>query len=604
MNQTPNTLPRWDMQSVYPDLDSPEFEAGFQASLKAIEQLGALFDEHAILLHDIPLAINTNTIKACEIALEKLNTTGTQIHTLHAYISSFITTNSRNTTAQTRLSQLQQHLVRLSQLQTRFTAWIGSLEDIEALIAASPIAQQHAFALRKASTEAHHLMSPAEETLASELRLTGGSAWAKLYNNFASQIMVDVELNEEMTHLPMTAVRNLAFDADRDVRKAGYEAEIAAWEANALPIAAAMNSLKGEMLTLSKKRGWEDPLDVALFNNAIDHETLDVMMHTAQKFFPDFRRYLKAKARALGVPVLAWYDIFAPVGKSEKQWTFNEARDFVIEQFGTYSDKLANMAKRAFEEHWIDAEPRNGKRGGAFCMWLRKEESRILANYQPAYGGMGTLAHELGHAYHNFVRAPRTYIQRQTPMTLAETASTFCETIVREAALARADHQEKLTILEASLQDSLQIIVDITSRFLFESEVFKKRKEQELSAETFNALMLEAQRATYADGLDQEQLHPYMWAVKPHYYDSTFYNFPYMFGLLFSLGLYTRYRDNPTTFKRGYDTLLSSTGMANATELAARFDFDLHAADFWRGSLDLIRTDIDRFEALINEAEA
>jgi len=289
------------------------------------------------------------------------------------------------------------------------------------------------------------------------------------------------------------------------------------------------------------------------------------------------------------------------VGKSAKAWSFEEADRFIIKQFGTFSPKLKDLAERAFSERWIDAEPRPGKVDGAFCTWVRKDESRILANYKAAYNGMSTLAHELGHAYHNLNLASRTVLQRQTPMTLAETASIFCQTIVRQAALEKADIQEQISILEASLQGACQVVVDITSRFLFEQNVFEKRKQRELSAAELKRLLWDAQGQTYGDGLDPDTYHPYMWAVKSHYYSTgrSFYNYPYMFGLLFGLGLYARYQDDPQGFKAGYDDLLSSTGMGSAAELAARFGIDIQTPDFWRSSLDVVRSDIDRFESLI-----
>jgi oligoendopeptidase F len=234
-------------------------------------------------------------------------------------------------------------------------------------------------------------------------------------------------------------------------------------------------------------------------------------------------------------------------------------------------------------------------------MPLRHDESRVFANFKPSFAGMSTLAHELGHGYHNTNLAQRTMLQRQTPMTLAETASIFCETIVRNAALTSADHDEQLEILEASLQGSCQVVVDITSRFLFERRVFEARRERELSVDELNELMLAAQRETYGEGLDEGVLHPYMWAVKGHYYSvgRSFYNFPYMFGLLFGLGLYARYQQNPDEFTRGYDNLLSSTGMADAAELAARFGIDTRTPDFWRASLAVVKADVDRFEELV-----
>jgi oligoendopeptidase F len=226
-----------------------------------------------------------------------------------------------------------------------------------------------------------------------------------------------------------------------------------------------------------------------------------------------------------------------------------------------------------------------------------------MANYKSAFGGVSTLAHELGHGYHNFNLAGRTMLQRATPAALAETASTFCETIIRQAALQTVGPQEQIAILEASLQGSTQVVVDITSRLLFEQRVFEARRKRELSIEELNDLMLEAQRETYSDGLDGSALHPYMWAVKQHYYSSglSFYNYPYMFGLLFGLGLYARYSQEPEEFRKGYDDLLSSTGLADAATLAGRFGIDIHSPDFWRGSLDVIRSDIERFEMLTQQ---
>ncbi|HLJ81155.1 MAG TPA: M3 family metallopeptidase, partial [Ktedonobacterales bacterium] len=230
-----------------------------------------------------------------------------------------------------------------------------------------------------------------------------------------------------------------------------------------------------------------------------------------------------------------------------------------------------------------------------------RDESRVLSNFKPGYPGMSTLAHELGHGYHNLCLAPRAMLQKGTPMTLAETASIFCETLVRSAALEQADAQGQIEILEASLQGSCQVVVDITSRFLFERGVFERRRERELSIDELNALMQQTQRDTYGDGLDEAALHPYMWAVKSHYYSTgrSFYNFPYMFGLLFGLGLYARYQKDAEGFKASYDDLLSSTGLADAATLAARFDIDLRTPDFWRASLDIVRADIDRFEGLV-----
>ncbi|MBM3136477.1 MAG: M3 family oligoendopeptidase, partial [Chloroflexi bacterium] len=436
MTHPHSPLPHWDMTTVYPSLESPEFAAGFRSVIGAIARLGELFDRHGVAKRQ-PAPLDEATVQAFETVVRAMNAVLEEMRTVSVYINSFVSTDSRNNLAQARQSELQQNAVRLTTLGTRLTAWIGSL-DVEALLARSALAREHAFMLRKAKIEAAHQMSPAEEELAAEMRLTGATAWQKLHGNFTSQLLVKVELDGKVQELPMSVVRNLASHQDRQVRRRAYEAEMAAWRSAAVPLAAALNSIKGATNLLSKRRRWDSPLEAALFENNIDRPTLEAMLAAAQESFPDFRRYLRAKARALGLPVLAWYDIAAPLGSGERAWTFDEGAQFIVEQFGSYSPKLHGLAERAFSQRWIDAEPRLGKRDGAFCMSLRQDESRVLTNFKPAFGGVSTVAHELGHAYHNLNLAPRTMLQRQTPMTLAETASIFCQTLVNQAALRQA----------------------------------------------------------------------------------------------------------------------------------------------------------------------
>jgi pepF/M3 family oligoendopeptidase len=576
-------LPRWDLTPFFPAPDSPEVESALEgvrtdiASLRELVDAGGLdsdFDE----------------------VLRRMNELLERFLLLQGYLSGEVAVDSRNDAAQARLSELAQESVGLSNLDTRMTAWLGEV-DADELLGRSEQAREHEYAIRRAQIRARHLMSQAEEDLAAELSLSGTTAWAKLHGDLTSQLTVTLELDGKERRLPMSEVRNLANNPERDVRRRAYEAELEVWERAAVPLAAAINSVKGATNVLARRRNWESALDAALFANAIDRPTLDAMLEAVREALPDFQRYFQAKARSLGIERLTWYDVFAPLPGDGRVWTYDDAREFIADQFGSYSERMRDYAERAFRENWIDAEPREGKRDGAFCMPVRRDESRILANYTPAYVGVSTLAHELGHGYHNINLAARTEIQKRTPMTLAETASIFCETIVREGALREAEGApaEQLEILEGSLQESTGVCVDILSRFLFESRLLEGRVQRELSVAELCELMLEAQRETYGDGLDPETLHAYMWAMKPHYYYSSFYNYPYTFGLLFGLGLYARYEEDADEFRRGYDELLSSTGMADAATLASRFGIDIRSAGFWRGSLDVIRADIDRY---------
>jgi len=322
-----------------------------------------------------------------------------------------------------------------------------------------------------------------------------------------------------------------------------------------------------------------------------------------QDSFPQFRKYLRAKAKRFGHDGgLPWWDLFAPVGRDDRTFSWPEARALVERTFGKFSPRLLEMTQTAFDRRWIDAEQRAGKRAGAFCMEVPAvDESRILCNYDGSLDQVSTIAHELGHAFHNHCQIGKPYLQTITPMTLAETASIFCESLVIDAALEEVNSPAaELAILETDLIGKTQVVVDITSRFLFETEVFQRRASAELSADDLSEIMLNCQRATYGDGLDGRYMHKYMWTWKPHYYFAglSFYNFPYAFGLLFGTGLYAIYRERGAKFVPEYEALLADTGLADAATLARRFKIDIRKKSFWKASLDVIGERIERYCAL------
>ncbi|MBE0556695.1 MAG: M3 family oligoendopeptidase, partial [Proteobacteria bacterium] len=384
-------------------------------------------------------------------------------------------------------------------------------------------------------------------------------------------------------------------------RRRGYEAELAAWKTVEVPLAAAMNGIKGSQNTILKRRGRKSPIDKSLDQSKIDQETLDAMLGAMKDSFPMFRRYFKAKAKRLGKEALPWWDLFAPMGKSSRTFAYLEAQTFVLENFAKFSEDLAEFADRAFKHNWIDVAPRPGKRAGAFCMGIPGvKESRVMLNFEDNLDWVFTLAHELGHGFHNHCayEEGRTILQSRNPMTLAETASIMCETIVTDAAIKMAaDEQEELAILETALMGDSQVVVDIYSRYLFETEVFERRQKAELAPEEFNEIMEWAQGETYGDGLDLAYRQKYMWTWKPHYYYAglAFYNYPYAFGLLFGTGLYAIYQQRGADFVPEYKALLASTGMGQAADLAAGFGLDLRSKSFWEGSLAVIGQRVERY---------
>jgi oligoendopeptidase F len=317
------------------------------------------------------------------------------------------------------------------------------------------------------------------------------------------------------------------------------------------------------------------------------------------------RRYLRAKARFLGKPTLRWSDLQAPVAVGEpRRFDWNEAKAFVLERFGRYSPRLAGFAERAFREGWVDVPPRPGKRNGAYCSPVPgRRESRVMLNFGGRLSDVFTLAHELGHAYHNdcLYRSDRTTLQMQLPMTLAETASIFCETLVSNGLLDEADEAMELAILEQDLRQTSTLVLDIEARFRFESAVFAERSRRTLAPTEFDELMSGAQGEAYGDALSVDGRHRLAWAEKPHYYFSSrsFYNYPYTFGFLFGRGLYSVYRADPDAFLERYDALLAGTGMADAAALAADFGIDIRDPGFWRSSLAVAEERVARFEALV-----
>lgn len=595
-------LPRWDVSGYFPSLDSREFAAAEEQAGADISRLVALYDHHDVRGGD--KVLDDRTVAAFDEVVAATNDVHELIQRLRAYVHAHLSTDAGDDAAQAAMSRLQQQVVPLSSLSSRFDVWCAALGDDE-LVRRSEEAAAHEWPVRKAARRAERQMSEAEEALAAELELTGSSAWARLYQDVTAGITTSVDLPDGPSELPIFAVRGLATDADPAVRRAAYDAELAAWEANAVPIAAALNAIKGEQQTLIRRRGWPSVLDAQLYGQSVDRHTLDAMQAAMVASFPDFRRYLQAKASLLSDGTedqLSFWDLFAPVGDTRPR-SWDEARDAVDAAFASYSPQLQALARRAFEESWIDVAPRAGKQGGAFCMPMGDGDSRVLLNFSGSVDATMTLAHELGHAYHNSTMAGRTPMQRGTPSSLAETASIFCETIMVGHGIASArDAAERLAILEVDLQGATQVIVDIHSRFLFESAVFERRAGSTLSVGDLCDLMAEAQEATYGGGLHPDRRHRWMWAAKPHYYGSVFYNWPYAFGLLFGLGLYARFEEDPDRFRHGYDDLLSSTGLGQAADLAARFDIDVRDEGFWTASLDVIRGRIDEFCALATDS--
>jgi len=589
---------RWSLDELYTSFESQEFNRDME---KLHENINSL---------KIWTQKRLDSKKHARSKAEKYIVALNELMDLYSKMSNFasltVSVDAKNRKALEIDEKLDMKITELTEPQVAFQKWLSSLDDIDKLISSSEILREHQFYLRELVSNSKYLLRSSEEKIISKMKNTGSNAWMRLQNLLTSTLLVDMEV-EGKDKLPLPVVRNFAYSSDASLRKKAYDAELKAYTKIEDASAACLNGIKGEVITESKLRGYKSPLDKTLIDSRMDMETLDALLTAIREYLPHFRKYYRRKGELLGHKNgLPFYDIFAPMGSIDMKFTYEEAKDYIVTNFRSFSRKLGDFAENAFINKWIDAEPREGKRGGAFCSNIHGiKESRILSNFTGSFSNVTTLAHELGHGYHGYCLKDESYLNSNYPMPIAETASTFCETIIMEAALKNASKEQTFTLLEQNIADAGQVIVDIYSRFLFESELFNRRIESSLIAEELKEMMIEAQREAYGDGLDHNYLHPYMWINKPHYYyaNSNFYNFPYAFGLLFSKGLYSQYKEKGRSFVAQYDKMLSVTGRMTIANIARTAGIDIHSVDFWRSSLELIQQDIEKFLILSKDNE-
>ena len=580
----------WDLSFLYKSFE----DEAFQADLARLPE--AIAEEKTLLDSDLPVQEKLKKLMDADEALSLL------MDRLFNFAGLTLATDANNGTAQQYEDKLSVIANDASLVGSAITRFVGSIENLEEIIAASKKLQSVAFALREMKQSAAHTIPAEIEPWMLQMRLSGGSAFSQLRDKLDSTHTVEYRGES----LPLPAVRGMAYDGDASVRKDAYEAEIASYKKIELPMSYCLNAIKMEARTMAKAKGYESVLDMTLDQNRMDRETLEAMITAIKEYLPHFRRYLRAKGKYLGhEDGLPFYDLFAPVGKASKAYTIEEAREVLLREMGKFTPAMAQFMDNAFEQRWIDVYPKEGKGGGAFCAGAHEyDRSLILTNYQGSFSDISTLAHELGHAWHNRCMAGLPYCLTGTPMPLAETASIFNETMLAHQVLKNATEDEQFTLLESSLMEVTQTCVDILSRYLFETEVIDTRADHAMTVDELKDAMLRAQDATYGDGLAKDVRHPYMWACKSHYYSSglNFYNFPYAFGELFGKGVFAQYLKEGDSFVPKYNQLLRSCGSGTIAEVAASVGIDVRQADFWRASLEVVKNEIDTFCTLCEKA--
>ncbi|MBP5780727.1 MAG: M3 family oligoendopeptidase [Clostridia bacterium] len=585
-NETIKNGGQWDLGILYDSFDDPKLAADVDTMRKKIDEVNAIAPALANMPHKDVLHRYIDLSETISLLSYKL----------FGYANLVYATNTSDVNAAGLMGRMQAMLSEISASDTVIRHAISAMDDLEDLIATDGTLNEYAFFLRKIKEDSKYLLSEKEEQVFALMNISGASAWSDLHSTLTSTVSVDYRGEE----IPLSAARNLAYDGDPQVRKDAYEAELACYPKVEKSAAFALNSIKLQVLNECRLRGFESPLDQALYSSRMSRKTLDALIGAMNDYMPKFREYLKAKGRALGHENgLPWYDMFAPMGSLDKKYTVDEAKAYLLGIFGDFDKDLHDMVKRAFEESWIDFFPRKGKVGGAFDSGVPSaKQSRVLTNFDGAFGDIVTLAHELGHAFHDQQVFSHSVIQQDYSMPVAETASTFNEVLVVSTAIERAEtKEEKLALIESQLQDANQIITDIYSRYLFETSVFDNRDNEFMSPERMCELMHKAQLASYGDGITEDTLHPYMWLCKGHYYSGglSFYNFPYAFGGLFARGLYALYKKQGKDFVPLYKALLHATSVNNVEDTAKMAGIDLTDKAFWCEGLQSLSDEIDEF---------
>lgn len=588
----------WSLEDLYPSFESEAFHQDYQSCLGEIQGLNQWSEENFSQPGEVA--------KKLKAYLEKKLSLMEKYVKLSRFAHLTQSTDAKHPQASIAKGRLEEAFAEVTKAEVLFKKWLKGLDNLDEIIAGDGFLEEHRFHIQEQLAYSKHLLSDGEELLLAKLTNTGGTAWSSLQQLLTSTLLVDIELGGEKKQLPLPVVRNLAYDKNPEVRKTAYEAELKSYSKIVESSAAALNGIKGEYLTVSKMRGFASPLDATLFSSRMSRQTLEAMLAAMVEALPHFHRFYRQKAKLLGHGGgLPFYDLFAPMGSVDRTYTFPEAIDYVIKNFYGFSEDLGKFAEKAYRGKWIDVPPRQGKRGGAFCSNIHPiKQSRFLLNFTGSMNNVTTLAHELGHGYHGSCLGEESLLNSSYPMPLAETASIFAETILVKDILEKGTKEEQFWILENSISDAGQVIVDIYSRFLFEQEVFSRRADHQLSVDELKEIMLDAQKQAYGDGLDHEVLHPYMWVNKVHYYypERHFYNFPYAFGQLFSLGLFAQYLKEKDTFPKKYVNLLKATGKMSVEDVAKIAGIDITDIEFWRSSLGLIIGDIEKFIALSEES--
>lgn len=587
----------WDLDRLLPRPESEAFRAEFAALKAALAGLAETSEQLPPCSGDADVSASWQEFL---LQYERWDSRATD---LRAHVDCHLAANAQSEAYRAldgEFSALTPVRERIA-VNLEFALQQAGADDVEALCRSTPWIESIRYYLETRRKQALLRLPREQEQLASELAVDGLHAWGRLYDHLSSAIRIRVM---ERGQIVEKSPGQVYFDSpQRAVRENNFFAADVAWRSIAEPCAAAINHIAGSRLTAYRRLN-RHHLDVPLQFNRMRRETLDAMWSAISARKQELLPYLERKAALLGVPKLAFWDQVAPLSltgpNNPDVLPYADACREILEAFHRFSPEFGRFAEMALKEGWVEAEDRAGKRQGGFCTtYPTAKQSRIFMTYTDSSDNMFTLAHELGHAYHSWVLRDQPWFLADYPMNLAETASTFAEAVLADRRYALAeDRNEKLAMLDGLLSDSVAFLMNIHARFLFEDELYTRRKSGELTVDELNELMLKAQQSAYLNSLADDGWNPRFWISKLHFYITgwPFYNFPYTFGYLLSQGLYAIGRSSPAEFPSRYQKFLAATGSMDAEDAVRRcFGDDLSRPDFWNRSLDLVKDRVAKY---------
>lgn len=595
----------WDNSAVYKDFNDPKLLADCEALKSSIEVLLDKNKIFAVALEDSKKFEDKNLLIEAKASLLERERLSCILSTLMTFGHCQLSIDALHKEAKELTGKLSGLGAQFSKANKPFEMLIKRAPEsfINGLLEDSDLSY-FSFEFENSRELKDGLLSISEEVLVSGLSQDGIHAWGKLYNSIAGSMKVKV--GDETFGLAQAA--SLVRQGDREKRKLAHNGINEAWRTHEESAAAILNAINGWRLEMNKnrshKREWHY-LDVSCHQSRITRQTLNTLMDETFSHRDIGHRAMKSMAKLMKLEKLAPYDLLAPapIGGEGDVISYDDAIDLIADSFSKFCPEMGEFAKMMANNGWIDAKPTEARAQGAYCTkFAKNREPRVFMTYTGSMGNVVTLAHELGHAYHNWVMKDLPMEATRYSMTLAETASIFAETLVKRALLEKSTNREdRLKIMWQDAESAAALMINIPARYEFEKNMVEARKERPLTPDEMRTLMGDAWTKWYGDTLTE--VDDMFWASKLHFSISSlgFYNYPYLFGYLFSLGIYGQKDLVSGNFTDLYHGILKDTGTMTAENLIQKhLKQDISAPEFWRESLAIVEKQITAFENEVN----